>query len=269
MVYYAAAAASVIMGGPTGILVSLGIETFITDINTVYVLYNYLAVGLLLFIASMSGSRGEAKYCIIVPIFAGIFILFGWLRGPDPIQTWAMTIICGLLGVMIYMNETNHERYGTAGPGSKLINIVFYIILFQACIGLVNGFNLFPIGPTQATPNMCNINGMPCNSLHNIDITQSVNSMTGTGGLLDDVAALITVLGQMAVATFRLLINIAASILLFAVVINATVNGIFPGIISNPMYMGFLVVLQIANWAMLGLFLFNLSNKPMPQEGSI
>jgi hypothetical protein len=267
MVYYATAAGAVIMNGPTGIMIPLGIENFM-PLATAYMLYNYIALGILFFIAAMAGARNEARFAVVIPIFAGIFTWVGWLHAPNPAQTWAVMIICGLLGVAMYMNEQNRERYGIGGPGSKLLNLVFFIILFEACIGLIQGFNLFPVGNTQPTPNSCTV-GMSCDAYGNIQLSQSVTSIQSTGGLFQDVVSAVAALPAIAFSILKFIIQIVGAVLLFSVVVNSTMNGIFPGIAENGMYLAFLVVMQVVIWAIYGLTFFNWYYKPFPSEGAL
>ncbi len=236
MVYYVSAAGQVLMQGPTGIMIPLGIEQFL-DLNTALMLYNYLSLGLIFFVAAMSGNRSESRFCVIIPIIAGVLTWIGWLNAPDPMQAWAITIIAGLLGIAIYMNEMNHEKYGISGGGSKLLNV-----------GLVNGFDLFPIGQTQPTPNVCNV-GYECDAYHNIDLTASTAQFTQSTGMLEDIVTTIAQLPVVIWQTLVFLVKIAGSVLLFSVVLNGTMNGIFPGIAANGYYLAFLAVMQVVIWA--------------------
>ena len=142
---------AVIMKGPAGVLIPLGIELFVSGAATTY-LYNLLAVSIILFIAAMSGPRSEAAFCIVIPIFEGIMELFGWLRmATSAGQTGlvALTVIMGIFGVFMYMSDQNKQLYGTYGPGSKLFNVAFFLLFFSAALTLANGFSIFPIGATQ------------------------------------------------------------------------------------------------------------------------
>ena len=247
MVYYVSAAGQVMMQGPTGIMIPLGIELFL-PLTTALMFYNYISLSIIFFVAAMSGSRSETRFCIVIPIIAGLLTWIGWLNAPDPTQAWAITIIAGLLGVAIYMNEMNHEKYGISGGGSKLLNIVFFLIIFQACIGLINGFDLFPIGQSQPSPDMCNV-GYECDAYRNIDLSASVGQFTQSTGVLDDVVTTLTQLPVVIWQALVFLVKIAASVLLFSVVLNGTMNGIFPGIAANGYYVAFMVFMQIIIWA--------------------
>ena len=77
---------TVMTKGLLGILISLGIENWVS-VTHAYYLYNLISISIIIFIAAMSGPRSEAAFTIIVPIFAGLFTYFGWLRLATPAQT--------------------------------------------------------------------------------------------------------------------------------------------------------------------------------------
>lgn len=273
-------AASVVMTSPsTHIMVSLGLENFL-PITTAYMFYNYIALGILFFIASMAGARNEARFCVFIPMLAGIFSLIGWLNAPNPATTWAIMIVTGLLGVMIYMNEVNHEKFGIAGPGSKLINIVLYIVLFQAALGMVNGLGLFSDMNTQVSPSACYVGdpatagqgyatGATCDAYGQIQLSESVTSVTQSGGLLSKIVAVVTALGSMALMILQFVVMLALTIIGAPFVINSTMNSLFPGISSNAIYLAFMAVVAVVFWAADVIFLFNIISKPTPSEGSV
>jgi hypothetical protein len=268
MSYYVTAAGSVLMHGPTGYLVSLGIET-ILDANIAQMMYNYIALGILFFIAAFAGSRNEARFCITIPMFAGVFLWFGWLKSPQPLQSLAVIIICGLLGIMIYMNEVNHEKYGIKGPGSKLMNIVLFIILFQAALGFTNTLNLFSVGPSQVSTGQCSIGnqsiGATCDAYGNIQLS-SVSEVSSSGGLLAQIISVATALPQMILTLMVFMIQIGLAIIGAPFLIAATMEGLYPGISANSAYLAFMVVIGAIFYFCDIMFLISLVVKPFPGE---
>jgi hypothetical protein len=265
---YLEAAGSILMNGPNPFMVSLGIENYV-DLTTAYMLYNYVAVGVLFFIAAAAGARSEARYCVVIPIFAGIFTWIGWLNAPDPMKAWAITIITGILGIAIYMNETNREKYGAGGPGNKLLNIAYFIILLQICIGLVNGFNLFAVGPTTPTSvNMCTVGnstwGAQCGANGYVSLTQSVASVSQSGGLLQSAVSAASVLVTIGISILQVLVSVVISIVAFPVVLNSMISNIpgWSGIVTNSYYLLFLATLEAVCIINLTLLLFNWFYKP-------
>ena len=255
MVYYVEAAGQVMMHGPTGIMVPLGIENYF-DLTTSLMFYNYIALGIIFFIAAMSGSRSESRFCILIPVFSGLMTWIGWLNSPDPAQTWAVTIIAGILGIMIYMNDMNHEKYGIAGPGSKLLNVAIYLILFQAAIGLIAGFGIFPGGSIVPKTDICNV-GFECNQYRNIDLEASVAQINDSSGVLDDIISTVAQLPIVVWQALVFLVKIAGSVLLFSVTLTGLMDGLVPGIADNTLYLIFVAFMQIAIWAIYMLAVVN------------
>jgi hypothetical protein len=258
-------AGSVMMKGAAGVLIPLGIELFVDAQATTY-LYNLMSVSILLFIAAMSGPRSEAAFCIVVPIFAGIMESFGWLKLATPTETAGLivlTVIMGIFGVFMYMNDQNRQNYGTAGPGSKLFNIAFFLMCFTAALTLVSGFTIFPGGATQPISGTCAV-GLPCDSFNNIDFTSAISSIGSSGGLLATAITELTALASASLAMIRLIINILIGIVAFPVVLNSTLNGIFPGISANAAYMAFLVFIELGIILIYAQGFFEILYKPSP-----
>lgn len=249
--YHTLVAGSVVTKGLLGILVSLGLEYWVTATQAMY-LYNLISVSFILVIAAMSGPRSEAAFCILVPIMAGMFMGFGWLKLATVSATNALfiLIVCmALFGIFIYMNEQNREKYGVIGPGSKMFNLAFYLVLFSIALTVVSGFNVVPMKSTQPISGTCQV-GFTCDQFGNIDFTTTSNALKSstTGGLLG-VASMAWWNAEMIYNAVILLINIIVGIFAFALVLNQTMNGIFPGISSAGAYVALMVGMQVVIWA--------------------
>jgi hypothetical protein len=237
---------AVMTKGLLGILISLGIENWVSA-TTAYYCYNLISVAIIIFIAAMSGPRSEAAFTIIVPIFAGLFTYFGWLRLATPSQTqglFYLIVMMGVLGIIMYMNDQNKQNYGVVGPGSKLFNIAIFLALFGACLTLISGFSITGLVTPQAapTPGTCYA-GATCDQFNNIDVTTTTNSYKAAGALDVGNAA-----GWMAENGLKMavgLINILAGALFFPAILYSTLNGLFPGIGSSTAYAAVLGFLQI------------------------
>jgi hypothetical protein len=263
-------AGSIMMKGPAGILIPLGIELFVDGAATLY-LYNLLSVAILLFIAAMSGPRSEAAFCIVIPIFAGIMELFGWFRLATPSATGGLvilTILMGLFGVFIYMKDQNKQNYGTVGPGSTLFNLAFYLMCFSIALTLISGFSIFPGGATQPISGTC-ATGFTCDAYNNIDFYGSVGSVSHSGGLLDTIISAASPLVDAMIASVILMLNIITGIIAFPIVLNSTLNGIFPGITSNAVYLIFLVALEGIIVFIYVLGFYELTRQPQGGVGTI
>jgi hypothetical protein len=265
---YVEIAGSVLMNGPSGYLVSLGIENVLNAVQAT-MMYNYIALSILFFIAAFAGARNEARFCVTIPIFALTFVAFGWLHAPNPIQSTAVIIICALLGVMIYMNQANQDRYGIKGPGSKLMNIVLFLILFQAAIGFTTSLNLFAAGPSQVSSSQCSIGGQgigaTCDAYGNIQLS-SVSSISSSGGLLSQVISVAAALPMMVLTLIVFMIQIGIAIIGAPFLIAATMEGLFPGISSNGAYVAFMIVIGAIFYFCDVMFLVSLVVKPFPGE---
>lgn len=244
--YHTVVAGSVVTKGLLGILVSLGIENWVTSAQAMY-LYNLISISFILIVAAMAGPRSEAAFCMVVPIIAGIFMGFGWLKLETASATnglFFLVVVMFLFGVFIYMNEQNKDKYGVVGPGSKMFNLAFYLALFSISLTLVSGFSIFPMGASQPVPGTCQV-GFTCN-LGNIDFTTMSTGMKAstTGGLM----GIASQAGWIAEATYNatvLLINIIVGIFAFPLVLNKTMNGIFPGISAYGGYVALMVGMEV------------------------
>jgi hypothetical protein len=240
---------AVMTKGLLGILISLGIENWVSA-STAYYCYNLISVAIIIFIAAMSGPRSEAAFTIIVPIFAGLFTYFGWLRLATPSQTqglFYLIVMMGVLGIIMYMNDQNKQNYGVVGPGSKLFNIAIFLALFGACLTLISGFSVTGlVTPSPiVVPGTCPIgqSTITCDQFHNIDVTTTTNSLKSSGSL--DVG---NAVGWMADNGLKMavgLINILAGALAFPTILYFTLNGLFPGIGGSAAYAAVLGFLQI------------------------
>jgi len=231
--------------GLLGILISLGIENWVTATQAYY-LYNLISVAIILFIAAMSGPRSEAAFTIIVPIFAGIFMFFGWMRLATPSQTqglFYLVVIMGMLGVLMYMNDQNRQTYGTVGPGSKLFNVALFIALFTASLTVVSGFSIFPTASTQPVQGTCAV-GFTCDAYNNIDFTTTSNSFKGAAGDIQ-AGSMLTGGLEMAWKMTLMVISILVGIFAFPLVLNSVMNGIAPGIVAYPAYILILGLLEL------------------------
>jgi hypothetical protein len=237
---------TVMTKGLLGILISLGIENWVTTTQAYYC-YNLISVAIIIFIAAMSGPRSEAAFTIIVPIFAALFTYFGWLRLATPSQTqglFYLIIMMGVLGIIMYMNDQNKQNYGSVGPGSKMFNIAIYLALFGASLTMVSGFSIEGIGGVmpQPVPGTCSI-GLPCDEFNNIDFTTTRADLTDATGLNIAGAGLWMLENGYKMAI--IMINIIIGALFFPTIVYSTMNNLFPGIGTSTVYLAVMAVLQV------------------------
>jgi hypothetical protein len=235
----------VMVKGLTGVLIPLGFDAFVSSTQAMY-LYNLIAISLLFFIAAFSGPRSEAAFCIIIPIFAGMFELFGWLRMPTAAQQSSLvvlTIITALLGVFIYMNDQNRQTYGTA-TGSKVVVVALFLMFFSGALTLTSGFSIFPAGDNQPVPGTCAA-GFACDAFNNIDFSTSSGALAQNGGLGGSISTALNTIPGATVGAFILLLNILVGVFAFPVVLNGVMEGIWHGISGNALYVIFLGIMEL------------------------
>jgi len=202
-----------------GLRVPLGIENVVPP-GWAMLFYNLIFVSMLIFIAGF-GSRYNARYTMIsIVAFAGIMWWFGWAsfynavtNTVDAIRPLNMIILASVMGGALYLKEANRETFGSAGgAGSTLLNVLYYFILLQTAIGLVNMTGIWDnnsaVTPTAYQYNNANIEAQ---------ITQQNNIGGILGGLISDTQAL----ANLAVQSTQFLMQI--------------INGVagFPGVITN------------------------------------
>jgi hypothetical protein len=264
---------SVITKPLLGLLISLHIEDYVSQVDAVYI-YNLISVSVILFIAAMSGPRSEAAFCIVVPIFAGIFEWFGWLRATDaathmPSNTaqlglMALTVVMGLFGVFLYMNDQNRQNYGTAGPGGKWMNIAIFIALFSVAGNFISGVAIFPSDhATQPFLGQC-VAGVQCDTYGNIDMNKSVDSARGVSGANTDAVSVVAMLGNLAIGLVMMIVTIAVGMLALPLILNNIMVGIFPWLFGNTTLGLFIVLMEPVILYIYYLGALDLFYKPMP-----
>jgi hypothetical protein len=248
---------------PLGLMIPLGIEHFVPVLDAI-MYYNYISIFLILTVAAVAGQANESRFTFFVPLFAGLMVFVGWLRAPDPVTYIGMIVGCILLGALMYINDMNHEKYGLPGPGTKLLTIVFMIIVFEASVTLMStsGLNIFPelsgdSGQHQAD-RFCNSYGYSCDANGNMMLEASITPMNNMGGAGLDVASIVMWAVQAMVGAFMFLIKILWAIVAFSTVLVAA----YPALAASPQAMLFLGIMQFVIWAVYAVYIFNILYKP-------
>lgn len=245
-----------------GLMIPLGLENYVPVADAI-MYYNYIAVFAIMMIAAFAGQTNESRFTFFVPIFAGLMVFIGWLHAPDPVSYYGMIIGCILLGALMYINDMNHEKYGLPGPGTKLLTIVFMIIVFEASVTLMStsGLNIFPevgnSGQSQQSLT-CNGYGYSCDANGNIMLGASVQTINNQGGTGLNVLSIGLWAIQAMISAITFLIKIVAAILLFSVVLVAA----YPALGASPQAMLFLGIMQLVIWAIYTVAFINWYFKP-------
>jgi hypothetical protein len=238
--------------------IALGIEQIVADPVKVKQLYNWFSISMVLLIGVTAGYRDAKFIGFLMPLWAAFCLLAGWLSFPDAGTGFGILVVCALLAVMIYMQDTVHERFGIAGPGNKIIKIVIFLIVLQCVVVFVNPSanyaGIFPDNTAIA----------PSNAQYgNVNLNTEMTSISSVGGLTALGVDIVSIATQMAYSAFLLLIKVVMSIAIFSVVLA----GIFPWIAATPIGIAFLMILQFTIWFMYLLFIFTLAYKPSPDPG--
>jgi hypothetical protein len=190
-------------------------------------------------------------------------MFFGWLQAPDvngpgsgAATSFALIVVLVMLGIMMYMQETIHERFGIAGPGNKVIKIFVFMIILQCCVVFVNSGSIFP--PTTQPISASST------QYTNIVLSNEVAKVSGSGGIFAQVVDIVSLGAQVAFASLRLLLELIMAIGVFAYVLVQ----IFPWIAEAGIIgWSFLIVMQFAIWTMYLIFIFTIFYKPGPDPG--
>jgi hypothetical protein len=240
---------TVTCNGPYGILISLGIENVPTlSVTQVYWFYNLISIGILLLVSAMASERNMRHWNVIIPIVAAMVVYFGWMHSPTPSGTWAIIVGSALLAAAIYMKDSLHEHFGSGGPGTPIMTLAAYLIVFQCIIGIVNS-------PSMNFFNGNNVGSTPSSyQPGSIDLSQQWNSQANTGGLLADVISAASILLTRGVGAMMALLSIIQAVVLF----SATMVQAYPFLASSPYAMLLLGAFQIGEWVLLAKFFYDI-----------
>lgn len=242
--------------GPYSLLVPLGLEQVPgVTLTTALMFYNFIAVALLFFGMSMASQRNMRFFVIIIPMLAGIFAYFGWLNNSaNPSQVWGIIIMTALIAVGIYIKDTNKEKWGSGGPGFTLFNFVFYMILLQTSIGIVNTTAIWDHN-VAVTPSQ----------YQNVDLSAQMDGVSNTGGFLGTIVSTAVALIGIGIMVLKLLISIIITIAAFSVVLLVT----FPWLANNPLALVVIGGIQVVVWVSYILWFYGVTYKPTPDVGYV
>jgi hypothetical protein len=261
--------ANSIMGKDSwGLLINLHIQDFLA-VNDAIMAYNYLSIAFIVIWAGFADQVNESRFAFTTPIVAGFCVFVGWLRAPDPGTYWGSLLLCLLLGGIMYVNEQNHARSGTAGPGDKVVTIAVFLMCITASIGFVTAqqSNLFGVTDTA----MAGQSNILCNKAYQCDsagqpmLDASVSSVAGSGGLNLDLVSLAAGMPAIILGVIRTFILIIGSVLLFSVIMLAA----FPMLNDSQQVVAFLVLMNVVVIVIYSFALFRLFYKPMGTGGQI
>ncbi|MDD3961317.1 MAG: PKD domain-containing protein [Bacteroidales bacterium] len=227
--------------GPNGVMVDLGLPS----LNW----YRWISVCILFMMGAMASQRTKQFWALLIPIFAALFLWFGWFTGTS--STAGIITLCVVLGAIVYMKSSLREKFGVGGPGTMLLNIVIYLLILQACVGFINGLNVWTDAGfgNQATAVV--------NQWSNIEI-KDISDLQSTGGWGLTALATAEFFADMLLSAAIVFINILFSI----VTIYPTVQLLFPWMLTSPQTIAFLALLQLGIWILYAKFMFDYFAKP-------
>jgi len=264
---YTVVANSILGKTAFGLLIDLHIQDFV-PVNDAIMYYNYIGIFVVVLWAAFAGQGNESRYTFTTPLIAALMVFIGWLHADDAASYWGIILFCILLGALMYINDMNHEKYGVAGPGDKVIAAAFMIICFTASMGFVASetFGVFPdTGSSGATQNVMCGRAYTCDSSGNIALDVSVNAIKDSGGFSLDVISIGMALAAMAVSAIKMIFIVIGSVLFFSVVMMAA----YPALASSTQVVAFMLVLNVVIWAIYAMAVFRWMVKPMPGTGDI
>jgi len=242
---------SVTCKGPYDILVSLGIENFL-PLAQARIYYNWISVALLVMLGAMASSRTTRFISILIPVMAALLMYFGWFTFADPsnpARLFGIIVVGAVLAVAAYMKGSLHERFGIAGPGSMMFNLVFFILLLQATVGFVNSTALWDVdaAPTAST------------QYSNIDLKTEITAVSGVGGAMTDVTQIGTILTDMAFGCIKMFIAMGLALVAFSV----TIGIIYPWIPASEYGIALLLLMQLGIYIIYYMAFMRFVYKPL------
>jgi hypothetical protein len=230
--------------GPSGVMLPLGFEVFFpVNVSTQY--YNYLSLFLIFLIGLSIGQRDERFGALATVGMSAFCVYIGWLNYSG---VFAVVALCSVPAIFGYITQANREKYGQRGQGSLLMNLVVVIIVAQVVFGIVNASTIFPTA-MQSTITT---------TYANMDISKEIVTISNSGGALQSMVDFATVMGDMAISGFRLLVSIIYSLIWLKGVILV----FMPWLASNVWTDAVLWAVQFAEWTIYAIFAFNLFWKP-------
>ena len=211
--------------GADGVMVPIGIPV------THLYLYTWISLGFLALIAASAAQRNGEFWAILLPIFAAMFVWWGWLVMPTA-QGIGIIIMTGVLAFAVYAKGKQQEKFGIAGPGSPFLNIVFWMVIIQASIGFINATGLFSgTGNSAVTPLL----------YQNVDLATSVPDIASTGGFFKDITADLYLMGAAGFSAMMMFWKVLLGIVYF----KGLVLSIAPFLADNTIVDLFLNVLTV------------------------
>jgi hypothetical protein len=241
-----------------GLRVPLGFEQTL-PFNWAMMCYNGLSIGFIIFVAGF-GSRWSVRYTLMcVDGFAAIFWWFGWMslyNAATNTINWVtplnLIILAAILSAAIYLKEANKEASGASGNGGlTLINILYYFILLQTAIGLVNVTGIFT-NNAAVTPTAYQYN--------NVNLQAQVTQQNNVGGYMQGLVSDASSLANMAIQSGQVILQIINDIAGYPGILSNA----YPWMTQSPAGMAFILAIGVIVLLLDAWFVFLIFVKPPP-----
>jgi hypothetical protein len=225
--------------GIDGVMVPIGIPP-----DYIYV-YTWISLCFLFLIAASASQRNGEFWAILLPLFAAMFVWWGWLAVPAE-TGMGIIIMAAVLAIGVYFKGKQQASFGIAGPGSPFLNIVFWMIIIQASIGFINATGMFSfMGNSAVTPL----------KYQNVDLATSVPKYAQTGGVGADIASTMFFAAQAVYTALTMMWSVLMGIIWF----KSLVLSIAPflaaysivGLFLNVISVGIDFIIAVAVWTWL------------------
>jgi hypothetical protein len=179
--------------GTDGVMVPLGIPP-----DYLFV-YTWISLCFLFLIAASASQRNGEFWAILLPLFAALFVWWGWLVMPAA-QGMGIIIMAAILALGVYFKGKQQAAFGIAG----FLNIVFWMIIIQASIGFINGLHMFDAN-SAVTPL----------KYQTVDLEETVPNYAQTGGVGADIASTMFFAAQAVYAALVMMWSVLMGIIYF------------------------------------------------------
>ena len=240
---------------PYGLRLDFGLENIMPP-AWAFLLYNGMALVLLLFVGGFASQRSMRFSIMSVDFFAAIFWWFGWMSFYNPttnaVNWWtplSLIILAGIMGGAIYLKEANRDRYGTGGTGLTLINFLYFIILLQTVIGFVNMTGIWTEN-SAITPSSYQYN--------NVNLDAQVTSDSNVGGFMGGLVSTVEGLGAAAIQSGQMILTVIRGIIGYDTILETA----FPWISASAAGVAFIDCFRVVILLLDGWFVFLIFFKP-------
>jgi len=100
--------------------------------------------------------------------------------------------------------------------------------------------------------------GFSCDAYNNIDFTTTSAAFSGNAGLSGDIVSAVAGLAAAIPTIIVMVLKMLVGVFAFPVILNGIMNGLYPGLVTNTVYLAFLGLMEVVILAiyLLGIAVF-------------